>query len=207
MVRLEVADTGLGMAPEVLSHIFDPFFTTKERGRGTGLGLATVDAAVRAQEGEIEVRSTPGHGTTFLLRLPLLKDEGSEPLPASESVPGRELVLIVDDEVLVREPMRRLLEHSGYRVVEAKSGADALGSIEHGTEKPALMILDLVMPGMSAVETFRLARELIPGLPVLFCSGFVPEELLASIQSEPGTARLGKPFSAQELQAALRALL
>lgn len=206
-IRLEVVDTGMGMGPEVLSHIFDPFFTTKERGRGTGLGLATVDAAVRAHDGEIIVQSTPGEGTTFQLRLPLIAGV-IESRPAAKDVvkpQGGELLLIVDDELLVRQALVPLLKRLGYRVVEARSGAEAIETL--ATVKPALMILDLVMPGLSAVDTFRTAREMIPGLPVLFCSGFAPEALISSLQSGPHTARLAKPFSTQELQTAVRALL
>ena len=206
-IRLEVADTGSGMGPEVLSHIFDPFFTTKDRGRGTGLGLATVDAAVRAHEGEISVLSRPGQGTTFQLRLPLIAGV-IDPRPAASELvkpKGGELLLIVDDELLVRQALVPLLERLGYRVVEARSGAEAIETL--ATVKPALMILDLVMPGLSAVDTFRTAREMIPGLPVLFCSGFAPEALSSTIQSEPHTARLAKPFSTQDLQTAVRSLL
>ncbi|MDP2272589.1 MAG: response regulator [Archangium sp.] len=195
------------MGPEVLSHIFDPFFTTKERGRGTGLGLATVDAAVRAHDGEISVLSRPGQGTTFQLRLPLIAGV-IETRPAGSDVvkpKGGELLLIVDDELLVRQALVPLLERLGYRVVEARSGAEALETLS--TVKPALMILDLVMPGSSAVDTFRTARQMIPGLPVLFCSGFAPEALLSTIQSEPHTARLAKPFSTQDLLTAVRSLL
>ena len=207
VIRLEVVDTGTGMGPEVLSHIFDPFFTTKERGRGTGLGLATVDAAVRAHEGEISVQSAPGQGTTFQLRLPLTAGVIETRPAVTDAVKpkGGELLLIVDDELLVRQALVPLLERLGYRVVEARSGAEAIETL--ATVKPALMILDLVMPGLSAVDTFRTAREMIPGLPVLFCSGFAPEALSSTIQSEPHTARLAKPFSTQDLQTAVRSLL
>ena len=209
-IRLEVADTGVGMEPELLSHIFDPFFTTKERGRGTGLGLATVDAAVRAHEGEITVRSQPGAGSVFELRFPLLTSEEVE-VPGLAIAPkfahASELLMIVDDELLVRQSLRQLLERLGYRVMDANSGADALSKLADAPEKPALMILDLLMPGPSAVETFHEARKLVPGLPVLFCSGYAPGPMLASIEKEPDTARLAKPFSSHALQTALRALL
>jgi CheY-like chemotaxis protein len=114
---------------------------------------------------------------------------------------------VVDDEQLVRDTMSRLLQHLGYRVFEAKNGADALGLLNSSPEKPSLMILDLMMPGISAIETFRAARELVPELPVLFCSGFAPEALVSSVKSAPRTARLDKPFSSHDLQAAVRSLL
>ncbi|MFZ5439760.1 MAG: PAS domain-containing hybrid sensor histidine kinase/response regulator [Myxococcota bacterium] len=209
IVRLEVRDTGVGMAPEVLTHIFDPFFTTKERGRGTGLGLATVDSAVRAHEGDIAVRSEVGEGTTFELRFPVLKDEEQKEqararLPEARS---RELLLVVDDEDLARRSMQRLLEKLGHRVLEAGDGAAALELLANEQEKPALVVLDLVMPGLSAAQTFRAAREILPGLPFLFCSGYAPEPILQSLLSEPRTAKLAKPFNAEELQSALRVLL
>ena len=207
-VRLEVLDTGVGMTPEVLSHIFDPFFTTKDRGRGTGLGLTTVDSAVRAHDGEISVRSTPGRGSVFVMRFPLLKGEVETEAPhATVTSKGGELVLVVDDEALVRDTMSRLLQHLGYRVLEARNGTEAISAIGTSPERPALMILDLMMPGISALETFRAARALIPELPVLFCSGFAPESLVASVKSAPRTARLDKPFSSHDLQAAVRSLL
>ncbi len=210
VIRLEVSDTGIGMAPEVLAHIFDPFFTTKERGRGTGLGLATVDSAVRGHEGDITVRSEVGEGTTFQLRFPVLPGDArevSEVAPARAPAKDNRLLLIVDDEELVRRSMRRLLERLGYRVLDASDGAQALETLASAVEKPVLVILDLMMPGLSAVETFRALRQILPELPVLFCSGYAPEQILASIQSEPHTARLAKPFSTQELQAAVRGLL
>ncbi len=210
IVRLDVIDTGIGMAPEVLSHIFDPFFTTKERGRGTGLGLATVHSAVRAHEGDITVRSEVGEGTTFQLRFPVLPGDVALPVKnaaAVEEPRHHELVLIVDDEELVRRSMRMLLERFGFRVLEAGDGAQALEQLVNAVEKPALVVLDLMMPGLTALETFRAAREILPGLPFLFCSGYAPENILSAVQAEPSTGRLAKPFSAQELRAAVRALL
>jgi PAS domain S-box-containing protein len=210
LIRLDVSDTGMGMAPEVLSHIFDPFFTTKERGRGTGLGLATVDSAVRAHEGDITVRSEVGEGTTFQLRFPLLPGDVALPErsePVTPQVKRDEVILIVDDEQLVRRSMRMLLEKLGYRVLEAADGTQALQTLVVSDERPALVVLDLMMPGLSAAETFRAAREIMPELPFLFCSGYAPESLMTSLQTAPQTGRLAKPFTVQELNAAISALL
>ncbi|MBL8912586.1 MAG: PAS domain-containing protein [Archangium sp.] len=210
LMRLDVADTGIGMAPEVMAHIFDPFFTTKERGRGTGLGLATVDSAVRGHDGDITVRSEIGEGTTFQLRFPVLADEeASTPAQAPLFAPegGQELILVVDDEDLVRRSLSRLLARLGYRVLEAPDGAKALEVLAMANPKPALVVLDLMMPGLSAKETFFAMRQILPELPVLFCSGYAPEDLLAILLAQPKTGRLHKPFSTDALEKEFKALL
>jgi PAS domain S-box-containing protein len=210
LVRLDVVDTGMGMAPEVMAHIFDPFFTTKERGRGTGLGLATVDSAVRGHDGDITVRSEVGEGTTFQLRFPVLaEDAPSAPKRAEHATPGggHELILVVDDEDLVRRSMGRLLERLGYRVLQAADGAKGLEVLATAKEKPSLVVLDLMMPGLSAKDTFFAMRQILPELPVVFCSGFAPEELLAMLLAQPRTGRLNKPFSSDALEAEFKVLL
>jgi CheY-like chemotaxis protein len=210
LMRLDVIDTGIGMAPEVMAHIFDPFFTTKERGRGTGLGLATVDSAVRGHDGDITVRSEVGEGTIFQLRFPVLSAEpAAAPAQSPHAAPagGQELVLLVDDEDLVRRSMARLLSRLGYRVLEAADGAKGLEALATAKEKPALVVLDLMMPGLSAKDTFFAMRQVLPELPVVFCSGYAPEDLLAVLLAQPKTGRLHKPFTTDALEAEFKALL
>ncbi|MFT3712166.1 MAG: PAS domain-containing protein [Archangium sp.] len=210
LVRLDVIDTGMGMAPEVMAHIFDPFFTTKERGRGTGLGLATVDSAVRGHDGDITVHSEVGEGTRFQLRFPVVAgDAPSVESSAAQAAPGggHELILVIDDEDLVRRSMGRLLERLGYRVMEASDGAKALELLATAKEKPALVVLDLMMPGLSARDTFFAIRQILPEQPVVFCSGFAPEDLLATLLAQPLTGRLNKPFTADALEAEFKLLL
>lgn len=212
LISIEVEDTGVGIPPDVLARIFDPFFTTKDRGRGTGLGLAAVDASVRGHDGSVTVRSEVGVGTTFELRFPVQAKLSlpAEKRPATAAAPAKAdppLVLLVDDEDLVRRSTERLVRRLGYRTLEARDGATALRVITEVTSKPALVMLDLMMPGLSARDTFLGVRQLLPDVPVLFCSGYAPETLLGDLLAQPRTHRLAKPWGVDDLKAALAQLL
>ncbi len=212
LLRLEVSDTGAGISAEVLNRIFDPFFTTKARGRGTGLGLASVDAAVRGHDGNVTVRSEVGVGTTFELRLPVRPDlPAPHPRPRDATSAGatksNALVLLIDDEDLVRRSMQRLLNHLGFRTLDARDGASGLERFTTAEEKPAAVVLDLILPGLSARDTFVALRKLSPELPVLFCSGYAPDGLVDDLLAQPRTNLLSKPYSTDALERALEALL
>jgi len=210
LVRLDVSDTGVGIPPGVIRHIFDPFFTTKERGRGTGLGLATADLTVRAHDGTVTVRSEPGRGTTFELRFPLLPEEAlvsSEAAATSHVAGDGKLILVVDDESFVRRTTGWLLGRLGFRVREATDGASALHELTTSAQKPDLVLLDLVMPGLTARDTFFALRQALPQVPVVLCSGFAPLPVLEELATQPNVARLPKPFTLEQLKAALDGLL
>jgi PAS domain S-box-containing protein len=208
-VVLEVTDSGCGMTAEVLARIFDPFFTTKPHGRGTGVGLSTVFGIVHQHEGEIAARSEVGRGTTFEVRLP--RYDGDEPSPSSERRPraehrGDETILIVEDDADLRAAVARMLRRAGYAAWSAEDGRAALRLLDEGL-RPALLLSDVVMPGMNGYALAREARARVPDLALLFMSGYAPE--IAEPRELPlgPENRLRKPFVRSELFARVRMLL
>jgi two-component system cell cycle sensor histidine kinase/response regulator CckA len=205
---ISVTDTGVGIAPNVLGKIFEPFFTTKEVGKGTGLGLSTVYGIVKQSGGFIFADSKPGEGTRFVIYLPVHRVESETgkairgKKPAEPELWGSGTVLLVEDEPMVRAVAERALTRHGYTVVTANNGEEALEVIERGDEI-ALMISDVVMPGMDGPATVREARKSRPHLPILFMSGYAEEQLRKSIDFD-NVAFLPKPFSVQELAEAAR---
>jgi PAS domain S-box-containing protein len=210
-VCLSVADDGCGMDPETRARIFEPFFTTKDPGRGTGLGLSTVYGIVKQSDGEIRVRSAPGRGTTVEIFLPWVDD--SEDLPATAAPGpdaehrGSETILLVEDEELVRRMTRRALESCGYRVVEAREGAEALVVARKNQGNLDLVLTDLVMPRMGGVELVNRLREEWPRIRVLFMSGYVHREGWGSAALPAGAALLEKPFGPREVARKVREAL
>ena len=208
---LSVTDTGCGIAANVLGKIFEPFFTTKEVGKGTGLGLSTVYGIVKQSGGFIFADSKVGHGTRFVIYLPVHRVEpevgkatrGGKPKEAE--LWGSGTVLLVEDEPMVRTVAERALTRHGYKVITANNGEEALEVIARGDEI-ALLITDVVMPAMDGPTMVREARKSRPNLPILFMSGYAEEQLRKSIDLD-NVAFLPKPFSVQELaEAARRAL-
>ncbi|MEM9554423.1 MAG: two-component regulator propeller domain-containing protein [Acidobacteriota bacterium] len=203
-VVLEVRDSGEGIEGELLEHIFEPFFTTKERGRGTGLGLATVYGIVRQNGGAVDVDSTPGRGTTFRVVLPAAVGEVAEPWsrprPSVEIGGGEGLcVLVVEDERSVRTLLDNLLGRAGYRVTTAADCAEALASLESIEEPLSLLIADLVMPGVNGREVAERVVARRPEARVLFMSGY-PAKVLGQRGILPAGAEfLPKPFTPQML--------
>jgi CheY-like chemotaxis protein len=198
-VLLAVTDTGHGMTPEVLARAFEPFFTTREPGKGTGLGLATVHGIVEQSGGHVWVYSEPGQGTSFKIYLPRV-DEPAEKVeaPAVEEPPprGSETVLLVEDDASLRELIRECLESTGYTVIEARHGAEALGICERGPPPIDLVMTDVVMPGMSGRELADRLRLSRPEIRVLYMSGYtgpprgrLPPEALHRGGPGPGGAR------------------
>jgi len=211
-VTLAVCDTGLGMDAETQKHIFEPFFTTKEKGKGTGLGLATVYGIVKQSEGYIWVDSAPGAGTTVRVYLPWVEAEPvPEPKPpvAPEQMPARgtETVLLVEDEDMVRRMTREVLEGAGYRVLEASSGFEALRvSAGHGGRLD-LLLTDVVMPGMSGRELAERLAPVRPGMKVLYMSGHTDDAIFHHGVTQAGTGFLQKPFTPDALERRVRDLL
>ncbi len=207
-VRLSVRDTGTGMSAEIRQRIFEPFFTTKETGKGTGLGLAMVFGIIEQHQGWITCDSSPGQGTRFDLFLPrLLQAPIPAPLYAAPVlVTGQGTILLVDDEPLVRNLGKRILESCGYTVRAAEDGAQALEVYREQKDHIDLIILDGTMPQLSGRDTLLRLRELNPRVRVLFSSGYAAEHhQLADIPQV--VAYLNKPYRMDELAAKVRDIL
>ncbi|MCK6479078.1 MAG: response regulator [Planctomycetaceae bacterium] len=208
-ISLAVTDTGTGMDAATMERIFEPFFTTKPAGKGTGLGLATVYGILKEAGGGIWCRSTPGKGTTFTVCFPLAEAEaGSEgPGPGDPPPGGGERILLVEDEPLVRNLARQALESRGYSVTEASSGEEALPILGGGGAPFALVVSDVVMPGMRGPALAERARERIPGLPFLFMSGYNEDADLDRAVAAGESAFLQKPFAPGDLARRVREIL
>jgi two-component system, cell cycle sensor histidine kinase and response regulator CckA len=211
-VMLAVTDNGCGMDSNTQAHIFEPFFTTKEKGKGTGLGLATVYGIVKQSGGYIWVYSEAGHGTTFKIYLPKIEEDS--PLAAHDrrvdaiSLPrGSEVVLLVEDERGVRELARQYLEMGGYTVLEAEDGHMALelASMHAGTIH--LLMTDVVMPGISGREVAERIVAIRPGIKVLYMSGYTDQAAVHQGILEEDAVLLQKPFTRALLAAKLREVL
>jgi two-component system, cell cycle sensor histidine kinase and response regulator CckA len=199
-VMLRVRDTGVGMPKEVLAHVFEPFFTTKEQGKGTGLGLATVYGIVKQNGGYVGVSSEPGKGTSFDIYLPRVAEapQRSEETTSLMPIHGDERVLLVEDEAVVRGLARQTLKLHGYTVIEARDGDEALRLAAEGAAFD-LLITDLIMPKMGGRDLARRLKEKLPGLPVLYMSGYSDDAAFREGGLEPGSALISKPFSPQQL--------
>jgi PAS domain S-box-containing protein len=198
-VRLEVTDSGMGMDSDTMSKIFDPFFTTKERGKGTGLGLASAYGIVRHHGGYIGVESQPGQGAKFTVHLPAT-DLPVAVIPARfDGVRvGRENILVVDDEEMILDVSRAMLEAMGYTVLVAHGGAEAVEMVKN-TGNIDLVILDMVMPGMSGREAFEAIRKTSPAMKVILASGYSIEGQAEEIMSKGCNGFIQKPFNSASL--------
>jgi PAS domain S-box-containing protein len=210
-VSLEVADTGGGMAPEILPHVFEPFFTTKDIGRGTGLGLSTVYGIVKQSGGEIEVESALGEGSRFRVLLPRLAGVSADAQAGGRKAPaprGRgEHVLLAEDSPPVRQFTGRALQEGGYRVTQARDGVEALERLREGPGDFDVLVTDVAMPGMGGVELARRCEELDLRIPVVFVSAYA-EPAIGGEESRANFSRwLTKPFSSDDLLRAVRGLL
>jgi two-component system cell cycle sensor histidine kinase/response regulator CckA len=205
--ELLVTDTGAGMDAETRALAFEPYFTTKPAGKGTGLGLATVYGIVAQSGGEIDLDSAPGRGTRFRILLPLASDEevAAVARPAAAERLATETVLLVDDEPVIRKLVREVLDRSGYRVLEAGEGGEALALLEEHGRAIDLLLTDVAMPGMNGAELGRAAAQLHPELRILYTSGFTNEAELLLDADEANF--IAKPFSPQELVRKVRTLL
>ena len=208
-VHLAVADTGSGMTDEVQQRIFEPFFTTKEKGKGTGLGLATVYSIVRQGEGAVRVESAPGAGSTFHIYLPPIGgDAATEPsATAARLARGSETVLLVEDQDSVRKLLLRMLEDQGYRVLPASDGEAALAIAARHPATIHLLITDVILPqmnGRALADALALAR---PGIRILYVSGYSEDIIASRGVLDSGVAYLAKPFSLETLVAKVQETL
>jgi CheY-like chemotaxis protein len=206
-VALDVTDCGLGMEPEVRARAFEPFFTTKESGAGTGLGLAVVYGIVQQHRGEIELESASGGGTAVHVYLPAAERAAKPASRAPEGLApgGSETLLVVEDEVMVQKLVVNVLKGAGYRVLAATDGKEALALFERERDRIALVLVDMVMPGMSGRELERRARALKPGLRVLYTTGYAADP--AEIAEIGGERVLYKPYDRNVLLREVRGVL
>ncbi len=209
-VRLTVTDTGHGMDEAVRARALEPFYSTKAKDKGTGLGLATVQGIVAQAGGHLDLESWPGAGTTVIVHLPLANEPLKQrTLPiGGESAPGAgETVLLVEDEDAVRAAARRVLLGAGYRVLEARTGYDAL-ALSDGTQRRIdLLLTDLVMPQMSGHELAQRLRRLRPGISMLYMSGYGNDATVRAAIAEGQAPFLEKPFDAARLRRSVRTAL
>jgi two-component system, cell cycle sensor histidine kinase and response regulator CckA len=209
-VLLSVSDTGLGMDEKTKAHIFEPFFTTKEFGKGTGLGLATVYGIVKQSGGFIWVQSAPGKGTTFDIYLPKVSETilPKEHEGRSKSLPrGSETVLVVEDEEGVRELAAEFLRTSGYSVLEAGDGVEAMEVANRFAGSIQVILTDIVMPRMNGKELVKRMKALRPAAKVIFMSGYSEYFKSPRDESLSQLPLLQKPFSMNSLVAAVKEVL
>jgi two-component system, cell cycle sensor histidine kinase and response regulator CckA len=209
-VLLTVSDTGIGMDKETIARIFEPFFTTKEVGKGTGLGLAMVYGIIKQSGGNVQVESAPGRGTTFRVYLPrVVREEETAVEPALLGLTGHhgsETILVVEDEETVRNLIRQILDLKGYTVLHTGDVDEAVKICEHHVGRIALLITDVILPGMSGPQVAARARELRPGIRVLYASGYT-DNALSPYGVEVGVNFLQKPFTPDALVGKVRDVL
>jgi PAS domain S-box-containing protein len=209
-VMLAVTDTGEGMSPEVRARVFEPFFTTKSEGKGTGLGLSMVYGFVKQSNGHIQIYSEVGQGTTVKIYLPRSRqpEEAVAPPPEQAARPAEgRTILVVEDDAAVREAALELLGELGYRRLEASDAASALAIVEKG-ERIDLVFTDVVMPGPILTREFaQRLRELRPGLPVLFTSGYTANAIIHEGRLDEGVQLISKPYAKADLARRIAQLL
>ncbi|MGQ9927310.1 MAG: PAS domain S-box protein [Chloroflexaceae bacterium] len=208
-VLVAVSDTGTGIAPEHLPHVFEPFFTTKEHGKGSGLGLSMVYGFVKQSRGHVTIYSEPGQGTTVRLYLPRTVEEaaGYETNVTGAWRGENETILLVEDDEAVRHFARQQLTSLGYRVLEARTGPEAL-ELVRAHDEIALLFTDIVMPGgISGRELVRAARQVRPGLKVLYTSGYTENVIVHHGHLDPGVLLLSKPYRRADLARKVREAL
>ena len=207
-VRISVSDTGIGMDKATQERIFEPFFTTKEVGRGTGLGLASTYGIIKNHNGIINVYSEKGHGTTFKIYLPASKkqviEEKSKPEVAQG---GTEMILLVDDEEMVADIGKDMLEKLGYTILVAFSGAEAIKIFNANRDEVKLVILDMIMPDMSGGETFNRLKAIKPDAKILLSSGYSLDGRASKIMKRGCNGFIQKPFNLKQISRKIREIL
>jgi PAS domain S-box-containing protein len=209
-VMLAVSDTGIGMNDEVKAHLFEPFFTTKEKGKGTGLGLATIYGTVKQAGGSIEVYSEAGKGTAFKIYLPRMEAHAGnieKSRSLAEMPRGSETVLLVEDEEMVRHLAIRVLRRLGYEILHAGSGGDALAAAKQYAAPIHLLFTDVVMPGMNGRQLSERIAAIHPETKVLYSSGFTENAIAHHGVIDEGLNFIGKPYTPHSLAKAIRAAL
>ncbi|MEJ8852949.1 PAS domain S-box protein [Variovorax robiniae] len=207
-VMLAVTDTGSGISPELLTKVFEPFFSTKAEGKGSGLGLSMVYGFVRQSGGHVKLYSEPGHGTTVKLYLPRAIGEVTAPTVETDTMDGGdETILVAEDDDAVRATVVELLGQLGYNVLEARDASAALAILEDGAQVD-LLFTDVVMPGkLRSPELARMAQQMLPGIAVLFTSGYTQNAIVHGGRLDSGVELLGKPYTHDALAKRIRRVL
>jgi CheY-like chemotaxis protein len=210
-VRISVTDSGMGIPLSIQEKIFDPFFTTKASGKGTGLGLSTVAGIMKSHGGFVEVESEEGRGATFHLFFPALAPEppgAGRDHPLTKVQGGGETILLIDDEPMVRDTLKLLLQRASYRVIAAEDGAVGLAEFERHHEAIALVISDMMLPGMSGMDVIKELRRRAPKLPAIAISGMMASGAYDDLlRLQPRVQCLAKPLAPSVLFAAVRGAL
>ncbi|MGB6066194.1 MAG: PAS domain S-box protein [Desulfomonilaceae bacterium] len=208
-VLLSVSDTGHGMGEKTLQHIFEPFYTTKKTGKGTGLGLAVVYGIIKQHGGHITCDSQPGAGATFKVYLPTIPNEAISETPAEKSTffGGTGTILLVDDEESIRDLGKRILQQSGYTVLTASNGSEALDLYNEEKERISLTILDLIMPKMGGKECFRELLKVNPQVKVLMASGYTSGGTLKDATELGASGFVRKPYDIGQMLKTIREAL
>jgi PAS domain S-box-containing protein len=207
-IKITITDTGVGMDEETQRRIFDPFFTTREKGRGTGLGLASVYGIVKNHEGFIDVTSRQGRGTRFEVYFPAKKKMAAPQNKLTDKLSrGIETVLLVDDEEMIIDVGTKMLAKLGYEVLTARNGAEAIETYETCQDKIDLVLLDMVMPKIGGGEAFDRLREINPAVKVILCSGYSVDGQATDILNRGCNAFIQKPFNLKILSQHIRTVL
>ncbi|MBI5558680.1 MAG: PocR ligand-binding domain-containing protein [Deltaproteobacteria bacterium] len=207
-VELAISDTGIGIGPDIIDKIFDPYFTTKEIGKGTGLGLSVTHGIIKSYGGAITVESILGQGATFRVYIPVVTEEEARKAEEPGETPrGKERILFVDDEELLAELSKKMLERLGYSVISQCSSTEALAVFMADPDQFDLVITDQTMPGLTGTDLARRMLMIRPDLPIILCTGF------SSVVSEESAKAIGirefalKPFSKSSIGQLVRKLL
>jgi CheY-like chemotaxis protein len=200
-VCLEVTDTGCGMDEETRKRIFEPFYTTKFTGRG--LGMSAIRGIVKAHDGTLHLTSTPGVGTSFKVCFPVPEksDDAAPPLTTTASPEkGDGIILLVDDEQIIRDMAEMLLETLGFSVLTASNGSESVEIYRERSHEIDLVLLDLIMPVMGGVEAYKKLRTINQTLPIIICSGYGVESLSGAIDNDEHAGFVHKPYKPSELR-------
>jgi CheY-like chemotaxis protein len=209
--RIRIADTGVGIPPDVLERVFEPFFTTKAPGEGTGLGLATVYGILSQAGGFANIQSVPGAGTAFVALLPATEDipvvADKVPAAPQQDCHGVETILVVEDEEALREVTKRILTRNGYQVMAAGTGPEAIKIVEDFPQRVDLLLTDVIMPHLHGQEVAEQICAMRPGLRVIFMSGYAQPFITGGGTLDRDAVLITKPFTQAELLTRLREVL
>jgi two-component system, cell cycle sensor histidine kinase and response regulator CckA len=206
--KISITDTGMGMDEKTQKRIFEPFFTTKEMGRGTGLGLATTYGIIKGHGGIINVYSEKGHGATFTIYLPASgKEIEKEKKSPVEPIKGKETILLVDDEEVVLNVNRMVLEKLGYKVLLARNGQEAIEVFRARKDGIDLVILDMIMPGMDGAKAFDLLKGIQADVKIILSSGYGINDEINTMMERGCKGFLQKPFDIGEFSRKIRDVL